>query len=129
MSMCLVDRQKEKMMDARELLQNLAKSCGFDKGAVWMYDNALMFIKGPDPLSHRDAVEWMYVYVRIKQKPKLEHDVDADTIVRAKSWEDLAARVYCALSEDSLYVHRSKIDKNSAGVAEFMINCVLNGYV
>ena len=114
-------------MDAKEMLQKLAKTCGFDKGAAWMYDKALMFIKGPgpDPFSYRDVVDWMYVCT--KPMPKPECDVDVGIIVRANSWEDLAARVYRALAEDSLYVHRSKIDKNSIGVAEFMINCVLNG--
>ena len=111
-------------MDAKSAIDKFARAAGFDGGAAWMHDNALMFVKMPDPLSYVDAVNWMYV--RTEPMPKTEHG-GAGTIVRAKSWEDLAARVRHALVEDSLYVQRSKIDKSSASAAEFMVECELLG--
>ena len=112
-------------MDAKSAIDKFARAAGFDGGAAWMHDNALMFVKRPDPLSYVDAVNWMYV--RTEPMPKTEHGTGADMIVRAKSWEDLAARVRHALVEDSLYVQRSKIDKSSVGAAEFMVEWELLG--
>lgn len=116
------------MTDAKSSLDKFARAAGFAGGAHWMYNNALMFIKRPDPPSHMhdvSGVDWMYVCT--EPMPKTEHGAGAGMVVRAKSWEDLAARVCRALLEDRLYVHRSKIDKSSDAAAEFMVRCGLLG--
>lgn len=113
-------------MVAKELLDELAKSCGFDKGVRWMGDCALMFIKGPDPLDHVQANDW--IYVRSKQQQETEsYELGKSTVVRAFSWNDAACKVCKLLEADGIWLRKRKIDKSSPAAAKFMIECVLSG--
>lgn len=113
-------------MVAKELLDELAKSCGFDKGVRWMYDRALMFIKGPDPLDSMQATHW--IYVRSKQQQETEsYELSKSAIVHAFSWNDAACKVYKLLDADGIWLRNLKIDKSCPTAAKFMIRCVLSG--
>lgn len=114
------------MVAAKELLDELAKSCGFDKGAQWMYDNALIFIKGPDPLDYVQANDWLYV--RSKQQQQAEnYKLGKNAVVRASSWNDAACKVYKLLEANGIWLRKRKIDKSSPAAAKFMMDCVLSG--
>lgn len=115
-------------MVAKELLDELAKSCGFDKGVRWMGDCAVMFIKGPDPLDHVQVNDWLYV--RSKQWQETEsYELGKNAIVRACSWNDAACKVYKLLDADGIWLRNLKIDKSCPAAAKFMLRCVLSGLV
>lgn len=117
------------MMDAKSTLDKFAKAAGFAGGAHWMYNNALMFVKPPDPTLPtlgEDTNDWLYVRTSLAfLEPK--HGSAMQDVLLAQSWNDAAAKVYRALDKDSLYVGWTKISKSSCAAAEFMVECSLLG--